>query len=189
MHFFQTTTIGINEYKWVHGMPRFINIVWRYQREVIRIRKSKKNRQHNDQKKKNRQHNDQKKKDKKTNNDLQNIIHKTKDQVTRTLLKTGVELRCSGRVSSFCSTLYQSFIKNMNHITREIFNNGYWYPRHYLMKGIIFFYTQIFFLFISSCYIRWIVQFERWLYIGVLWRSWWSGMWSWLLYLSKYNDR
>jgi len=31
---------------------------------VNRIRKSKKNRQHNDQKKKNRQHNDQKKKDK-----------------------------------------------------------------------------------------------------------------------------
>jgi len=77
----------------------------------------------------------------------------------------------------------------MNHITREIFNNGYWYPRHYLMKGIIFVDTQIFFLFISSCYIRGNLQFERWLYIGVLWRSWWSGMWSWLVYLSKYNDR
>ena len=69
---------------------------------VIRIRISKKNgqhndqkkknRQHNDQKKKNRQHNDQKKKDKETINDLQNIHHtyKTKDRVTRTPLKPGV---------------------------------------------------------------------------------------------------
>ena len=30
--------------------------------------------------------------------------HKTKDRVTRTPLKTGGELRCSGRVSSSCST-------------------------------------------------------------------------------------
>jgi CRISPR/Cas system-associated protein Cas5 (RAMP superfamily) len=45
-------------------------------KEVIRIRKSKKDRQHNGQKKK----------DKKTNNDIQNIAQKTKDQVTRTTL-------------------------------------------------------------------------------------------------------
>jgi hypothetical protein len=31
--------------------------------------------------KKDRQHNDQQKKDKRTNNDLQNITHKTKDRV------------------------------------------------------------------------------------------------------------
>ena len=30
--------------------------------------------------------------------------HKTKDRVTRTPLKTGVELRCSGRVGSSCTT-------------------------------------------------------------------------------------
>ena len=30
--------------------------------------------------------------------------HNTKDRATRTLLKTEVELRCSGRVSSSCST-------------------------------------------------------------------------------------
>ena len=36
---------------------------------VIRVRKSKKDRQHNDQEKK----------DKRTNNDLQNITHKNKD--------------------------------------------------------------------------------------------------------------
>jgi hypothetical protein len=43
---------------------------------VIRILKSMKNRQHNGQKKKH----------KRTNNDLQNITHKTKDRVTRTSL-------------------------------------------------------------------------------------------------------
>jgi hypothetical protein len=37
--------------------------------------------------KKNRQHNDQKKKYKRTNNDLQNITYKTKDRVTRTPTK------------------------------------------------------------------------------------------------------
>ena len=30
--------------------------------------------------------------------------HKTKDRVTRTPLKTGGELRCSGRANSSCST-------------------------------------------------------------------------------------
>ena len=30
--------------------------------------------------------------------------HKTKDRVTRTPVKTGVEIRCSGRVGSSCST-------------------------------------------------------------------------------------
>ena len=48
---------------------------------VIRIRISKKNTQHNGQK-----------------------THKTKDRVTRTHLKTGSELGCSGRVLSSCST-------------------------------------------------------------------------------------
>jgi hypothetical protein len=61
---------------------------------VIRIRISKKNRQHNGQKKKY----------KKTNNDLQNTTHKTKDRITRTPLKTGDESGCPARVSSSCST-------------------------------------------------------------------------------------
>ena len=43
-------------------------------------------------------------KDKRKNNDLQSIAYKTKDRVTQTPLKTGGELRCSGIVSSFCST-------------------------------------------------------------------------------------
>ena len=58
---------------------------------VIRIRKSK-----------DRQHNDQKKKDKQRST---KHTHKTKDRVTRTALKTGGELRCSGRVSSSRSKL------------------------------------------------------------------------------------
>jgi hypothetical protein len=44
------------------------------------------------------------KKDKRTNNNLQNITQKTKYWVTRTPLKTGGELSCSGRVSSSCYT-------------------------------------------------------------------------------------
>ena len=60
---------------------------------VIRIRKSKKDRQSNDQKEKEQ-------KDKK---DLQNTTQKTKDWATRTSLKTVGELRCSGRLSSSCS--------------------------------------------------------------------------------------
>ena len=35
---------------------------------------------------------------KKENSDLQNTTQKTKDRATRTSLKTGSELRCSGRV-------------------------------------------------------------------------------------------
>ena len=46
---------------------------------VIRIRKSKKVRQHNGRKKK----------EKRTHNNLQNITRKTKDRLTRTPLKTG----------------------------------------------------------------------------------------------------
>ena len=49
---------------------------------------------------KNRQHNGQKKKDKQRST---KHIHKTKDRVTRTPLKTGREFRCSRRVSSSCS--------------------------------------------------------------------------------------
>jgi hypothetical protein len=45
-----------------------------------------------------------KKKNKRTNNDLQNTMQKTKDRVTRTPLKTGDEIMCSGRVSSLCFT-------------------------------------------------------------------------------------
>ena len=61
--------------------------VWRY-KGVIKIRKSRKNRQHNGQKKKYER----------TNNDLQNITNK----IRRVTLNPGDELRCAGRVSSVC---------------------------------------------------------------------------------------
>jgi hypothetical protein len=73
-------------------------ITWQEELEdakgVIRICKSKKDRQHNGQKIK----------DIRTNNDLQNITQKTKDRATWTSLKPGSELRCSRRVDSSCST-------------------------------------------------------------------------------------
>jgi hypothetical protein len=60
-------------------------------KEVIIIRKSKKDLQHNGQTKKDKQRSTK-------------HTHKTKDPVTRTPIKTGDELRCSGRVSSYCFT-------------------------------------------------------------------------------------
>ena len=57
---------------------------------VIRIGKSK-----------DRQHNCQKKKDKQRST---KHTHKSKDRVTRTSLKIGGELGCSGRVGSYSST-------------------------------------------------------------------------------------
>ena len=53
---------------------------------------------------KNRKHNGQKKKVQKDKQRSKKHTYKTKDQVTRTPLKTGGELMCSGRVSSSCST-------------------------------------------------------------------------------------
>ena len=54
--------------------------------------------------KKDRQHNDQKKKDKRAINDLQNITDKSKYWVPRTPLIPGGEPMCSGRIGSSCST-------------------------------------------------------------------------------------
>jgi hypothetical protein len=71
---------------------------------VIRIHISKKNRQHNGQKKKYKQRSTK-------------LTYKTKDRVTRTPLKTGVELRCSGRVSSSCST---SGTRRVNLVTNPV---------------------------------------------------------------------
>ena len=79
---------------------------------VIRSRKPKKGRQLNDIEK-----------DKKTNNDLQIITQKTKDQVTRTPLKTRSELRCSGRVSSSCSTCVTRLVSLINTVYLKMANN------------------------------------------------------------------
>ena len=62
-------------------------------KETIRIRKPKKDREHNGHKKK----------VKWTNNDLLQTTQKTKDRATRILLKTRGELKWSGRVKSTCS--------------------------------------------------------------------------------------
>ena len=53
---------------------------------------------------KNIQHNGQKEKVQKDKQRSTKHTHKTQDRVTRTPLKAGVELRCSGRVSSSCFT-------------------------------------------------------------------------------------
>jgi hypothetical protein len=106
--------------------------VWRNQR-IIRIRKSK-----------DRQHNGQKKKYKRTNNDLQNITHKTKDRVIRTPLKTEGELRCSGRVNSSCST---SYIRRVNLVTNPVINHEWEKDRKVFMTSGIYpwsFVTQMF---------------------------------------------
>ena len=52
-----------------------------------------------------------------TNNDVQNVTKKTKDRATRTPLKTGGELGCSGRVISFCST---SDTRPVNLVTNSV---------------------------------------------------------------------
>ena len=77
---------------------------------AISIRISKKNRQRNGQKKK---------KYKLTNNDLKNR-HKTKDRVTLAPLKTEGVLRCSGRISSSCST---SGTSRANSVTNLVINH------------------------------------------------------------------
>jgi hypothetical protein len=74
---------------------------------VIRIRKSK-NGQYNGQKKKNKQWSTK-------------HTHKTKDRVTRTPLKPGVNsFKCSGRVSSSCST---SGTRRVNLVTNPVISH------------------------------------------------------------------
>ena len=75
---------------WFETHVSLLRRVWRYQREVIGIRLSKKNRQYNAQKKKYKRRSTK-------------HTHKTKDRVTRTPLKIGGELKCSERVGSSCS--------------------------------------------------------------------------------------
>jgi len=74
---------------------------------VIRLRVSKKNQQHNGQKKKDKQRSTK-------------HTHKTKDRVTRTSLKTGDELRCSGKVRSSCFT---SGICRVNLVTNPVISH------------------------------------------------------------------
>jgi hypothetical protein len=78
-------------FRYEFGCPGRYDVLFEDTKGPIRIRISRKNRQRNGQKKK-----DKKRSTKHT--------YKTKDRVTRTQLNTGSELRCSGRVSSSCST-------------------------------------------------------------------------------------
>ena len=72
----------------------------------IRIRKSKTDRQHEK---------GQKEKHRSTKH-----THKAKDRITRTPLKTGDELRCSGRVSSSCFT---SGNRRINLVTNPVISH------------------------------------------------------------------
>ena len=73
---------------------------------------------------------------KRTSNDLQNSTHTPNDGDTRTPLKTGGELRCSGRVSSSCFTsgtrrvnlLTNPVINHERGKDREVFTTGGTYP-------------------------------------------------------------
>jgi hypothetical protein len=66
--------------------------------------KRQKNRQHNGQKTEEQTTQWPKEKVQKDNNDLLTITHKAKDQTTRIPLKTGDDLKCSGRVIRSCPT-------------------------------------------------------------------------------------
>ena len=69
--------------------------------------------------------------------------YKTKDRVTRTALKTGGELRCSGRVGSSCST---SGTRRVNLVTNPVMNREWGKDREVFTTSGIYpwsFVTQI----------------------------------------------
>ena len=108
--------------------------------------------------KKNRQHNGQKKKYKRTNNDLQNT-YKTKDRVTRTPLKTGVELRCSWRVSSSCST---SGTRRVNLDTNPVISREWGKDREvFTTSGTYPWYVFDYFSQLADVLFRWVVLKQR----------------------------
>ena len=120
-------------------LKRTDNTMTKDTKDAIRIRTSKKNRQHNDQKKKHKRTKHR---------------YKTKDRVTRTPLKTWSERRCSGRVSSSCftsgTTLTPSIITRVELRTLTVVVIGIAYidniqsrPR-WLLRGFKWFGFQIF---------------------------------------------
>ena len=70
--------------------------------------------------KKNRHHNGQKKKIQKDKQRFTQLTQKTKDRVTRTPLKSEGELRCSRKVSSYCSN---SGIRSVNLVTNPVISH------------------------------------------------------------------
>jgi hypothetical protein len=71
-------------------------------------------------------------------------IHKTKDRLTRTQLKTGGELGCSGRVGISCST---SGTRRVNLVTNPVIDHEWGKDREVFMTSGTYplsFVTQIF---------------------------------------------
>ena len=81
------------------------------------------------------QYNGQMKKDKRTNNDLQNITQKTKDQATRTTIKTGDGRGCSGRVISSFSTCG---IRRVTLVTNPLISHKWGKNRIVIMTNVIY---------------------------------------------------
>ena len=109
---FNKLKVHVRGRSWKYKLLRYVRKVWRYQR-IIRSHKPKKDRQYNGQVKE----------DKRTKSDQQIITQKTKDWPTGTPLKTEGKLRCSGRVSSSCSTFdtRRVIVKRHEH---------HWYGNH-----------------------------------------------------------
>jgi hypothetical protein len=95
---------------------------------VIKIRKLKKNRQHNYPKKKDKQRSTK-------------HTHKTKDRVTRTPLKIGSELRCSGRVSFVRQSSFPTDYRQSNSIKCASLLNILFSSRIRALSRIVFRWT------------------------------------------------
>jgi len=84
------------------------------------------------------------------NNDLQNTTLKTNDRVTRTPLKTGDELRCSGRVNSSCST---SGTRRVTLVTNPVISHKTLFSEQLVELSL---YTLTSFVFIFVVFQTWI---------------------------------
>jgi hypothetical protein len=112
----------------------------------------------------NRKSKDEQKNRKKTNNDLQNITHKTKDRVTRTKLKTVNELRCSGRVSSSCST---SGTHRVTLVTNPVISHEWGKDREVFSTSLWSYDTWIYIY--CSCGKVYSIQYYAIMLVGDLW--------------------
>jgi len=107
LHSYETKNeeLGLPSLYWIPKLNKKSLKIQMYQREVIRIRKSKKDRQHNGEKDKQRS---------------TNHTHKTKDRVTRNPLQTGGELMWFVRVNSSCAT---SGTRCVNVVTNSVISH------------------------------------------------------------------
>ena len=125
---------------------------------VIRISISKKNRQHNGQNKKDKQRSTK-------------HTHKTRDRVTQTPLKTEGKLRCSGRISSSCSTVLT--LKDNFPIFSHLHTRLKWTCLHFTASvNIVMHFTPYWWLWYNSNYVGCIVHKLltselQFLYIGI----------------------